>query len=293
MSKSVLKPSNIEIQDMLALIALSQSNSFSKAAEELNKSQSALSQQIAKLENSLGTILVNREQQNKLTEQGEVLLSYSNQIMKIHHEALNYFINPELKGEIKFGLPEDFATVFLSDILAELNLKYPNVHISVECDLTLNLLKRFHKNHFDLVLVKTTSIDDFPIENEMDVWDEKLVWVCKENSNIDINKVESIPLVLSPKPCVYRARTLDGLESQNLKYKIIYTSPSLIGACAAVKADMGISVLPQNMIPQGLKILEHDKLPDLKNTHISFLLKGDVPNSVRWFADYVISKLKK
>lgn len=246
MSKSLKKPCNIEIEDLRALIALSESSNFSKAAEKLNKSQSALSQQIAKLETNLGNILINRDEQNKLTMQGEVLLAYAQQIIKIHHEALNYFINPELKGEIKFGLPEDFATVFLADILAELNLKYPHVHVNVECDMTLNLLKRFRKNEFDLVLVKTTSLDDFPIENEVDIWDEKLVWVSKENTNLKITK-ENMPLVLAPKPCVYRARALDSLKDIDVNYKVVYTSPSFIGSCAAVKADMGITVLPQNI----------------------------------------------
>ena len=185
MTNKVLSASNIEIQDLNTLIAISQSHSFSKAAEKLNKSQSAVSQQVAKLEQNLNCSLIDRDQQNKLTEQGETLLGYAYQITKIHQEAINHFMNPELSGEVKFGLPEDFATVFLSDILAELNSKYPNVHINVERDLTINLLKRFHKKEFDLVLVKTTSIDDFPSENEVDIWDEKLVWVAKENTGIN------------------------------------------------------------------------------------------------------------
>ncbi len=287
-----LNPANIEIQDMQALVGIYHDRSFSKAADKLNKSQSALSQQIAKIENNLGAILVDRDNQNRLTEKGEALYNYSKQILKIHQEAINYFLNPELSGEIRFGLPEDFATLFLPEILMELNLKYPNVHVNVECDLTLNLLKRFHKKHFDLVLVKTTSLDDFPHENEVEIWDEKLVWVSKENTNISICK-DNIPLVLSPKPCVYRKRAIESLNEENLSYKLVYTSASFIGSCAAVKADMGITVLPQNMIPEGLQVFEHSLLPDLKNTHISFLLKSDAPSSVKWFANYVLKKLKR
>lgn len=291
MNYSWVDPHNIEIQDMSSFLVLSQEKSFSKAAAVLNKSQSALSQQIAKLEKNLNVKLVDREHHNQLTEQGEVLLAYAKQILKIHQEAINHFLQPELCGDIKFGLPEDFATLYLADILSELNIQYPSVHINVECDLTLNLLKRFKKNEFDLVLVKTTSIDDFPKENELDIWNEKLEWVCKENSRLRLDNQE-IPLVLSPKPCVYRKRALDSLNEQELKYKVVYTSPSFVGACAAVKADMGITVLPRKMIPEGLKICKAANLPDLKSIHISFLLKDQVPNSVRWFADYVLTKLR-
>jgi DNA-binding transcriptional LysR family regulator len=290
MAKNILKANNIEIQDFASIIELNNSQSFSKAAEKLNKSQSALSQQIAKLEQNLGSVLIDRDNSNKLTEKGEQLLVFARQIMQLHQEALSCFVNPSLSGEIFFGLPEDFATVFLSDILAELNLKYPHVHVNVECDLTLNLLKRFNRKHFDLVLIKTTSLDDFPDQNEIDVWDEKLVWVAKKNTNLVIDK-KNIPLVLSPKPCVYRHRALDSLEEKKLKYKVVYTSPSFIGATAAVKADMGITVLPQNMIPEGLEVYENEILPDLKSTHISFLIKDEAPTSARWFADFVLTKL--
>lgn len=291
-TKPLLGFQNLEIQDMQALVEVSRHNSFSKAAEKLNKSQSAVSQQIAKLENSLGVILIDRDERNKLTEEGEVLYKYSTKILQIYQEALNYFLEPELSGDIRFGLPEDFATVFLSDILIEINSKYPNVHMNVECDLTLNLLKRFHKKHFDLVLVKTTSLDDFPLENEIDIWDEKLVWVSKKNTNITVCK-ESIPLVLSPKPCLYRKRALESLDENNFKYNIVYTSTSFIGSCAAVKADMGITVLPKNMIPDGLVEFKSKLLPDLKDTHISFLIKENAPSFVKWFANYVLGQLKE
>jgi DNA-binding transcriptional LysR family regulator len=289
MQNSMFNPQSLDISSLESFLALAQTKSFSKAAEKINKSQSAVSQQIAKLETTLKCHLINREKNNALTEKGEVLYSYASKILKIHQEALNYFINPELKGEIRFGLPEDFATVFLAEILSEFNIKYPNILINVECDLTLHLLKRFHKKQFDLVMVKTTSREEIPCEFE--IWDEKLVWVSKENSNIDLFAT-SLPLVLSPKPCVYRARALEGLVKNGIKHRIVYTSPSFIGSVAAVRADMGITVMPQNMIPEGLEEISSDLLPDLDQTHVSLLLKNNAPSSAISFADYIFKRLK-
>ena len=289
MPNSMFSPQILEIQSLECFLALVQTRSFSKAGEKVRKSQSAVSQQIAKLEGTLQCRLINREKKNSLTENGEILYSYSLKILKLHQEAITQLLNPELSGEIKFGLPEDFATVFLSGILTEFNIKYPNVLVNVECDLTLNLLKRFHKKQFDLVLVKGTSTADFP--NEVEIWDEKLVWVSKENTNINISN-QSIPLVLSPKPCVYRGSALNSLNEKNLKHRIVYSSPSFVGSTAAVKADMGITVLPQNMIPEGLEEFKHKLLPDLKYTHISFLIKEGAPSSVQSFAEYILARLK-
>lgn len=279
---------HLEIQALEAFVALVQTRKFSKASEKLHKTQSAISQQIARLEKILGSKLIDRKNKNSLTENGEILYEFAVQILALHKEAINKFLNPELKGEIKFGLPEDFATVFLEDILIEFNKRYPNLLVSVECDLTLNLLKRYHKKHFDLVLVKMDSKEDFP--NEVEIWDEQLVWVSKKDTKINVNK-GSIPLVLAPKPCVYRARALESLKTNGLKHQVIYSSPSFIGSTAAVKADMGITVMPKNMIPEGLEIYKHKLLPNLKNTHISLLIKKGAPSSAQAFAQYILDNL--
>jgi DNA-binding transcriptional LysR family regulator len=288
MQNPLFSPKILDIQALECFFALAETRNFHKASLLVNKSQSAVSQQISKLEKILGCSLINRDNKNSLTSNGEYLYTYAYKILKLHQEALTHFSNPELSGEINFGLPEDFATVFLSEILRDFKIKYPSVLVNVECDLTVNLLKKFQKNNFDLVLVKTT--DEFEIKGNYDFFNEKLVWVSKQDTTIEI-KNGVIPLVLSPKPCIYRSRALDSLESKNLKYKITYSSPSFAGATAAVKADIGITVLPEKMIPSGLTIYHNKKLPDLKDTHISILINCNAPESAKSFAQYIVQAM--
>ena len=280
---------NLEISSLQCFIALAEHTSFTQAANRINITQSAISQQIAKLEKQLKTQLFHRGRTNTLTHSGEILLTYAKEILRLEQEAIDYFKEPELEGEIRFGLPEDFATVFLHKVLSDFSASHPRISVSVECDLTLNLLNSFKKKQFDLVLVKLYDQNDFP--NGVEIWSEKLVWVAAHNYTHKNKAGAKLPLVLSPKPCVYRARALEALDRANTPWKIVYSSPSFAGATAAVKAGMGITVLPLNMVPSGLDIYRDKSLPDLEDTHITLLSKENATKSVKSFADYVLKQL--
>lgn len=227
---------NIDTLVLECFIALAETASFTKAAEMICRTQSAVSQQINKLESTLGKSLIlrNKTKSITLTSEGEIFLSYARRIVALHHEAIDRFRCPELKGEIKFGLPEDFASVYLPEVLTEFSRLHPLILLNIQCDFTLNLFNRFKKKEFDLVLVKMNRPEDFP--NGLEVWSEPLKWVGDENC-IDIKK--PLPLVLSPHPCVYRASVVETLNKTGRPWRLVFSSPSYSGAIAAVKAGLG------------------------------------------------------
>jgi DNA-binding transcriptional LysR family regulator len=188
-------------------------------------------------------------------------------------------------------LPEDFASVFLSDVLAEYCQLHPRILLNIECDLTLKLFARFKKKEFDLVLVKMSKPGDFP--NGIDVWSESLEWVGSPEF-FRQDRSEAIPLVLSPQPCVYRSRAIKALEQAKRKWRIVFSSHSYAGTTAAVKAGMGVTVLPRNMVPEELNIIKHQKnIPELDNTHISLLKHNNKNPAVNSFEKFVISRIKQ
>lgn len=271
-------------------IAVADTASFTSAAGKVARTQSAVSQQISKLESLVGKPLFLRGRHLSLTSEGEILLTYARKIIQLNRDAMDRFKHPELQGEVRFGLPEDFASVFLSDVLTEYASLHPRIMLNVECDLTLNLFARFKKKEFDLVLVKMNKPEDFP--NGMEVWSEALEWVS--NSNITrFEDDEPVQLVLSPQPCVYRARAIHALEKLNKKWRIVFSSHSYAGTIAAVKAGMGITVLPRNMVPDDLKITRANKyLPKLDDTHISLLKHNNTNYAVNSFEEFVVERLK-
>ena len=269
-------------------LAVAETGSFTRAAKKVARTQSAVSQQISKLEKQIGRPLFLRKRHLVLSSAGEILLDYARKIVQLNRDAMDRFKQPELHGEVRFGLPEDFASVFLSEVLVEYGALHPRISLNVECDLTLNLLDRFKKKEFDLVLLKMNKPEDFP--NGMDVWSETLEWV----GNPYLFEVEDrpIPLVLSPQPCVYRSRAIQSLEAMNKKWRIVFSSHSYTGTLASVKAGMGVTVLPRNMVPGYLEVIRSGrKVPKLDNTHISLLKHGDDNQAVNSFENFVIERL--
>lgn len=279
---------SIDTVTLQCFIAVAETGSFTKAAKRVGRTQSAISQQMTKLENLLGKPLLVRGKTFALTPEGDIFLGYARQIFALHREAMDRFKEPELEGEVRFGLPENFASVYLSEVLADFSRIHPRILLNIECDLTLNLFDRFKKKEFDLVLVKMNRPEDFP--NGLDVWSEPLKWVG-DASLIDSKK--PVPLVLSPQPCVYRTSAIKTLENAGRSWRLVLSSPSYAGTVAAVKAGMGITVIPNTMIPIELQAVDGSLLPKLADTHVSLLKHRANNPAINTLEGFVLKRLKR
>lgn len=273
--------------------ALATTGSFTRAAEKVSRTQSAVSQQIQKLEETLGQPLFVRNRRHvALTTAGELLLGYARQVLELLDQALDKLAHPEPWGEVRFGSPEDFATFFLPDILARYLDQHPHVLLRTNCELTLKLIEGFDRDEFDLVVIKQDPGRLHP--GARPLWGEKLVWVGNDPARPQPARggEGGTKLVLSPEPCVYRRRALGALDRGGIDWTIVYTSPSLAGAAAAVRAGLGLTVLPRNMIPPGLVPLPSDSgLPDLEETLICLLVRDAPSAAVAAFAHYIEDRL--
>lgn len=240
---------------------LAETRSFSRTAERIGRSQSAVSTQVQKLEELLGRQLFDRDRRNvRLTEDGEKLLGYARQILRLSEAMIHRFREPEVAGEVRFGSPEDFATFYLPDILAGFAEAFPRVLLHVNCDLTLRLIDGFKRDEYDLIIIKQDPDNIQP--GARPLWRERLVWVggpdCtpamgfQEACRTLGHRAHPVPLVLSPAPCVYRQRAVAALDDAHHAWTVAFASPSLAGATAAVKAGLGFSVLPRGMVPRDL-----------------------------------------
>ena len=281
----------MDIFSLECFVAVADTGSFTKAGIRMKRTQSAMTQQISNLEKQLQTRLIDRGKKLGLTQDGDVFLPYALRILAIHHEIMDRFNHPELDGEVSVGIPEDFADRFLADVLADFSRIHPRIFLNVQCGLSLNLYQQFKNKMLDLVLVKMTSPEGFPFGVE--IWAEPLVWVGKEEMIYKQNSVTPLPLVLAPEPCVYRSRAIEALEQNGIRYRIVYSSPSHAGTVAAVRANMGVTVLPITMIPQKLIRID-DLLPSLPDIHVSLIRQNskDSP-AIDSLIEFLLRKLKQ
>jgi DNA-binding transcriptional LysR family regulator len=278
---------DVDTQLLRTFVNLAETRSFSRTAGRVGRSQSAVSGQLAKLEAALGVKLFARDTRNvALTAEGERLLPYARAMVAQADAMLARFRAPDIAGLVRFGSPEDFASFYLPDILGVFAAAHPAVELHVTCQLTLPLIAEFEAGEQDLIVIKQDPARPHP--GAKTLWRERLVWATAPQFN---STRRPVPLVLSPAPCVYRARALGALEAAGWDWLGVYTSPSFAGAIAAVRAGLGATVMPETMVPPGLMIL--DDWPPLAEAEIALLTPPRAPAAVQALAAFVAEKVRR
>ncbi len=279
---------NLDLDLVRTFVTIAGTGNFTRAAETMRRQQSTISLQVQRLESALGQKLIERTPRSvRLTSEGETFLGYARRLLDLNDEVVSRVNEPNMHGIVRLGTPEDFATRHLPEVLARFTQAYPAVALEVTCDLTLNLLERFRKGSFDLALIKRERAASEP--GGIRVWREPLVWVTADR---DFWSVKGpLPLVVSPTPCVYRKRATEALDKAHRAWRIAYTCGSLAGSLAAVKAGLGVTVLPKDMVPAGLHVIDGRPLPDLKDTEIALLHRERLSVPARRLMEHVIKCL--
>ncbi len=285
-------PNRLDPVLLRSFVAIADAGSLTRAGERLRLAQPTISLQVKRLEQALGQRLLERSPHHlHLTAAGETLLGYARRILALQEEALARLVEPDVSGTVRLGTPEDFATTHLAGVLAAFARAHRQVALEVTTDLTLHLIQRFSAGEFDLVLVKREPAG--PTEG-IRVWREPLVWACSAPLAEAFAQGEALPLVVSPHPCVYRRRAIRALERLGRGWRIAYTSTSLAGAQAAVRAGLGVAVLPKEMVPPDFLVLDEAAgAPDLADTEVALMLATPAPPSAQRLAQQVVHALEQ
>lgn len=280
----------LDLDLLRCFVTIAETGSFTRAGERLGRTQSTISLQVKRLEDHIGRAVFARTPRSlSLTPEGERLLGPARQLLRLNDAAIAELFEPDMTGRVRIGVPEDFATAHLPAVLADFAKAHPLVEMQVTCDLTLNLLDQFHDGQFDLVLVKREP--SARLEG-VRVWREPLVWVARDQ--LAAAGLDTVPLVVSPEPCVYRKRAIDALEAAGRKWRVAYTSTSLAGSQSAVNAGLGITVLPREMVPHYLTaIVDHDELPVLHDTEVALIEAPALSQTAHRLGQHIVAALER
>ncbi len=279
---------NIDFTLLRTFAVLVETGSVTAAAQRLNVTQPAISQQLRRLEEWLQKPLFEAaRRRKKLTSEGELLHGYAKAILKLHDEALTRFARPEVSGRIVLGTPDLYAAFFLPDILADFGNTYPTVQIDLRCALSSPLLQAFDAGDIDLVLA--TQMPSNPVGRF--VRSESLFFVTGEKS--DAHRRTPLPLAMLPPGNLYRDHAIEALEAHGRPWRIACESESIAGLSAAVQAGLAVTVLTQPAVGPGLKICSgFDGVPNLPNVDLVLYCNADQSKtSVGHLADYLIKRL--
>jgi DNA-binding transcriptional LysR family regulator len=257
----------IDVDQLRTFIAISETGSFTKAAEVVHKTQSAVSMQMKRLEERLDRAIFARDgRASKLTEDGQRLLDYARRIVKLNVETIAAFSDAELSGRVALGVPDDYADRYLPEIMARFSRAYPGVELTVICEPTVDLIERIDANELDLAIV-TNCDGRRPAEAFRR---ERLLWV---SSNRHTTHLETpLPLALGRPSCVWRRTAVEHMETTGRSFRILYSSSNAGAVAAAVLAGLAISVLPESGLRPGMRVLtQAEGFPELPSCRIGLI----------------------
>jgi DNA-binding transcriptional LysR family regulator len=251
-----MSPVNLDMDVLRTLVAAEQLGRFNRAAHHIGRSQSAVSQQIRKLEEQVGEPLFQKQGRHMiLTDAGEVVLAYARRILDLNDEAVAAIRGRAVEGSVRFGLPADFAETWLPAALGTFKRTHPAVRIEAVVDRNRRLLELLDKGELDLVLaIGSGTRSDASVLATV-----PLVWIGAASSKTALTLAEPIPLAVYEAPCFFRQRALTALDKAGVPWRIAFTSPSLHGLWAAVEAGLGVTLRTAVGLPATLRVL--DDLP--------------------------------
>ena len=251
---------NLDLDLLKTFIAIADTGSFTRAADDVGRTQGAVSMQIKRLEDIVGRpVLVRDGRQNRLTIDGEKLLDFARRMVKLNDEAVMAFTKPELTGTVRFGTPDDYADRFLPEILARFARTHPLVQVDVECRNTEHLLQLVSRSELDVSLITSEYANGVAAET---VRTEPLVWVVSQRHCPHLQPV--LPVALSQVGCTWRRKTMEMLEALGRPYRIAYASSNSNAVNAAVLSGLAVGVVPQICVRPGMRTLsEEEGFPQL------------------------------
>lgn len=246
-----------------AFVAVADHGSFTRGAAALNRTQSAVSMQIQRLEGTIGAAVLDRSRRGlRLTPAGEVLLGYARRILSVSAEAMGRLRDLQVEGTVRLGVMEDYGTRLVPPLLAGFAAAHPRIQVEMVTGLTAPMLPRLGER-FDLVLAMHAAGDGGGtfLRREQAVWAAGRDVAAEERS--------PLPLALYPQGCLFRAWAMASLDAAGLPWRLAFVSHSLAAVTAIAAQGLAVTVVKAGLLSPELRTLgARDGLPPLPEADI-------------------------
>jgi DNA-binding transcriptional LysR family regulator len=279
----------LDLELLRTLSVIASFDSFGAAAVQLGRTQSAITQQMQRLEEQVGHPLFEKQGRGKrLTEHGQRLLTYARQLMAIHDEALRVLQQGDLQGHLRIGAPHDVADTVLPPLLAEVVRNWPMLQVSIQVGRSPFLADALRRGELDMAISNRVE-DEF---ERLMLRSSPTVWLCGAEYVHD--RGQPIPLVMVDGPSIFRKLGQEALEAAGIPFTQRYTSSSLIGIRAALRAGIGVTARGVEQLDASLRVLgPTEGMPPLPELVYSLYVRRHVANNVtREVFEHLRSRLR-
>ena len=268
-------PAGLDPDLLRAFAFIAEEGSFTRAAERVGRTQSAVSMQVQRLEALLGQRVLLRSKGGAvhLTTHGRYLLERSRDLLALNDEIWSTFRTPQVQGTVRLGTPDDYAFQYLPQILRRFADTHPAAQVDVLCLPSTDVVEKLKAGELDLTLCSEGHEPRRWPATEL--WRGPLRWITSKRHAP--HRLDPVPLALAGTDCSWRRAALRSLERAGRAYRIAYTSATLAGTHPPVMAGLAVTVSPVTWLPDGLRALAAgESLPDLPDIGV-LLLKAKEP----------------
>lgn len=242
---------NIDIDLLRTFVSIVETGSFTRTAERMLRTQSAVSLQVKRLEEALGiTVFERGSKPVRISPDGEMLLVHARRVLAANDAMVAHLLEPEVCGAVRIGVSDHFAALRLTGLAARFVRAYPQVSLHIVCDVDTSLVTRFAAGEFDLMFSQSAVAAGRAAASDANsVWREPLVWIGRDV--LPASGKAAIKLVVPPLGSTEHGAATAALDGDGRPWHISYVSVSTQGLEAAVTAGLGVAALPRSAVEAG------------------------------------------
>jgi DNA-binding transcriptional LysR family regulator len=265
-----------------AFVAVADQRSFTRAAAALNRTQSAVSMQIKRLEERVGVELFHRTKANvDLSSAGEGLLGYARRILTLNDEAVARLREHKVAGVVRLGVMDDYGTAILPPILATFLASYPLIHVEMETGLTSGMPTRLGEAYDLVIAMHPVGRGDGEFLRR-----EQAVWATSAEHPVE--QLDPLPVALYPKGCLFRKWAMEALDAAKRRWRLAFVSHSLAAVEAIAAQGLAVTVTKRGTFPARLRALgESDGMPPLPAADICLHRAAKLSHAGALLADHL------
>jgi len=251
-------PRNLDLTALRSFVTVSDAGGVTRAAAQLNLTQSAVSMQLKRLEETTGQPLIDRSGRGvALTPQGEQLAGYARRMLALNDEAWGRLTNQAFEGEINFGVPHDVIYPHVPRAMHRFAAEFPRVKVQLHSSFTHLLKEQLARGEMDVIL--TTEAD---LGANGEVLDRQpLVWIGGQGGQTWRTRPVRFASV---SRCIFKRPAIDALDAAGLPWELAVDAQSFSAVDASVSADLAICVQLASAVPAHCEAVRHGgALPDL------------------------------
>ena len=279
---------NLDTALMRSFVVVAETGRATRAASVLHLTQGAVSQQIKRLEESLGCELFRRDHERmRLTEAGERLLAKARRMLAVNDEIWTTMAGPQPKAEVRLGVPHDMTGPFLPQALRAFGRERPGVRIVLQASTSGLIRQALARDELDLGLSHEHGCD---AGGEV-LFTDPLVWVGASGGSAW--RRDPLPLLVGGPSCAFRAPVLEALARQGRDWEQPCECDDLLRRMAALEADVAVGVFLRSTLPAGLAPVPAEAgLPALPTFNVDlYVRRGKVAPAVEELALHIKRRL--